>query len=235
MAQPRFHVEQLAVTGSKQVLPRAAAHHARDVLRLTEGAEVILFDGAGHVATGHLHELNRHDVVVQINTCMHQPPDGRIALTLAVAWPKGDRQEFLVEKCTELGVAAIWPMVCRRSVVLPAERQMEKWRNWAIRAAEQAQRAWLPEITPPQTFDNVISRRAEFSYALLADPHATRIMDDVPIEAAQNILALVGPEGGFTEEELAAGEAAGLEQVRLRTPLLRVETAACAIAARWLV
>jgi 16S rRNA (uracil1498-N3)-methyltransferase len=152
-------------------------------------------------------------------------------LTLAVSFPKGPRQDTLVEKCTELGVAELWPMHCRRSIAEPSPHRLEKLRRTVIEACKQSQRAWLCELREPASFAEVVGSVSEFDTAVIADGSADR-SNAGEATSHKRVLALVGPEGGFAAEELQAARDAGCTELRLGRTILRTETAAIATAAR---
>jgi 16S rRNA (uracil1498-N3)-methyltransferase len=147
-----------------------------------------------------------------------------------VALPKGDRQKWLVEKLTELGCARLVPLVTTRGVAEATPAAIERLGRAAIEACKQCGRTTLPEITPPATLAAVLAARDPNTVSLVADPSGEALG---PLLAghAGAVLALVGPEGGFTAEELAVAEAAGCRRVSLAPHILRVETAAIAVTA----
>jgi RsmE family RNA methyltransferase len=153
-----------------------------------------------------------------------------LPLTLAVALPKGDRQKWLVEKLTELGCARLVPLVTTRGVAEATPAAIERLGRAAIEACKQCGRTMLLEIAPPATLAAVLAARDPGALALVADP-AGEALGPLLAGHAGAVLALVGPEGGFTAEELAAAEAAGWRRVSLAPHILRVETAAIALAA----
>lgn len=215
------------------LLDEDESHHAVRVLRLEVGDEVLLFDGSGHQAHGRIDSITRSQVTAAAEAATLHPFDLGIRLTLAVAMTKAHRQSYLVEKCTELGVAALWPILCERSVAQPAEAAVDKWSRRAIEACKQSGRAWVPAVESPQPVVRAIARRDEFVVSLTAVPGATLAIHDVlrSLHAESRVLVFVGPEGGWTPAELAAFSTAGIEGVALSPTVLRTETAAVAICA----
>ncbi len=143
-------------------------------------------------------------------------------------------KEYLIEKCTELGVAAIWPMITARTVAKPGQAAVEKWRRRAIEAAKQSGRRWLPDIASPQPFDQVLSQCSIFDRTAIAhaDDRSTPAHEWLgTVTPGSKILVLVGPEGGWTDEERETATSAGLSLVKLTAATLRTETAAVAFAA----
>ncbi len=152
-------------------------------------------------------------------------------ITLAVALPKGDRQHWLVEKAVELGVSCLVPLITERGVAEPNEAALGRLRRYVIEAAKQCGRNRLLQIATPQPFPEFGRQASRAALRLLAHPGP----DAVPIAElalpgpARAVCCAVGPEGGFTDEELAAGD--GWRRVSLGPRILRVETAAVGLAA----
>jgi 16S rRNA (uracil1498-N3)-methyltransferase len=210
-------------------LSRAETRHARASRRLRAGDAAAVFNGRGLVGRGRITAVNGEVAEVLVERLAEQArPVPHLALAVAV--PKGPRQDLLIEKCTELGVAAVWPLTCSRSVVRPGATHAVKWRRTAVEACKQSHRAWLPEIHEPCCFTDILAQAGVFTHLWIAEPGGVPLPQDISREA--RILALVGPEGDFTAGEMAQAAAAGFQRVSLGQALLRVETAALAIAAR---
>lgn len=231
MPAPRFYCPQLAV--GSVTLPPEEAHHARTALRLRSGDAVTLFDGAGGQAEARLTTVSKQQICAEVGPIARLPFEHPVQLTLAVALPRAPRQPFLFEKCTELGVAAFWPVLCERSVVRPRAGSADRWMRIAIEAAKQSGRAWVPRIESPQPYKNAIVRAAEFDAALVLDlgdaaPPAPEVL--ARCAGCRTMVACIGPEGGLTADEVEAAVSAGAQTVRLGRTILRVETAAAAVA-----
>jgi 16S rRNA (uracil1498-N3)-methyltransferase len=150
-----------------------------------------------------------------------------------VPLPKGDRAQFLVEKLTELGVARLVPLRTARSVVHPGETKQEKLRRWVIEASKQCGRNILMEVMPLADWKNysVGADLPQVRWLAHPAPEAQRPVE-LPQPLSGNRLAVaIGPEGGFTDEEIAAAVSSGWQMVNLGLRILRVETAAIALAA----
>jgi|CXWL01.1.fsa_nt_gi 16S rRNA (uracil1498-N3)-methyltransferase len=232
MPSHRFYCPSLSIGVNE--LPPDEAHHAATVIRSRAGDCVELFDGRGVVASGMIEQVSRRGVSVRVEQTQTLPFELRHRLTLAVAMSKAHRQGYLVEKCTELGVAAIWPILAARSVTKPGEAAVEKWSRRAIEAAKQSGRAWVPAMAPVMAFGEALSRAKQFHVALFTslDNQATSILRVVESHpSATELVAFVGPEGGWTDEERRAALDAGLIPVSLSPTVLRAETAAVAVCA----
>lgn len=209
------------------------AHHVARVLRMEVGDAVVLFDGRGGLSEARIAAIERGRVTVDADVPRHVPFDLRYRVTLAVAMSKAHRHSYLVEKCTELGVAALWPILSERSVTRPAEAAVDKWSRRAIEAAKQSLRAWVPRVEPSQSVASAVARRGEFHAGLVAAPSSaenfSQALAALPRDAS--VLAFVGPEGGWTPAELQAFASAEIRPVALSPSILRTETAAVAIGA----
>ncbi len=233
MAYSRFYTGPQKLEPGLVVLSETESRHAASSRRLAVGDEVVLFDGRGSEARGQIESIDRRAVRVEIATVDRRDADAPVGLTLAVAFPKGPRQDVLVEKCTELGVASIWPMRCQRSIAEPSAHRLRKLRRTVIEACKQSQRAWLCELREPVSFAEVIGAVGQFEAAVIADGSTDGSNVGGPT-SHKSVLVLVGPEGGFTAEELSAARDAGCGTLRLGQTILRTETAAIAAAVRLL-
>lgn len=216
-------------------LSEQESRHARLARRLSAGDEIVVFDGRGHEATGTIVAASRGSVEIAVNEVVVR---GRPApeLTLAVAMPKGPRQDVLIEKCTELGVAAIQPLIAERSVAEVSDHKRDKWRRTTIEAAKQSGQCWLPELPAPASLADCLKRAGSFELVLAAmlprDREPAPIADLIDrLRSSRTVLALIGPEGGWTPAEADAMIAAGAIPVSLGPNVLRIETAAIGMAA----
>jgi 16S rRNA (uracil1498-N3)-methyltransferase len=224
----RFFLATPPVDGRAELVGDEARHLAR-VLRASVGDAVAVFDGRGSEWPARVTSIGRDRVGLDVGPPLAgaAPP---LPLTLAVALPKGDRQKWLVEKLTELGCARLVPLVTTRGVAEATPAAIERLGRAAIEACKQCGRTTLLEIAPPVTLAAVLAARDTTTLALVADP-AGEPFGPLLAGHAGAVLALVGPEGGFTPEELTAAEAAGCRRASLAPHILRVETAAIAVAA----
>jgi 16S rRNA (uracil1498-N3)-methyltransferase len=237
MPVPRLYVPVPLTEGQSLDLPAAAARHAQ-VLRLQPGMPLMLFNGEGgeHAAT--VSRMGRSDVAVQVGA--RDPADRELPLpvTLALGMPANDRMDALVEKATELGVAAIQPLQSERSVLRlageRAEKRREHWQGVAIAACEQSGRTRVPVVAPVQDIARWLASAPPASGTrwLLSLGEPVQPLA-APVLPSTGVCVLSGPEGGLTprEEELAA--AAGFKPVSLGARVLRADTAPLAVLA-WL-
>ncbi|MCW8132252.1 MAG: 16S rRNA (uracil(1498)-N(3))-methyltransferase [Planctomycetota bacterium] len=241
----RFHVASLeaAAPGAEIPLPEDERKHAR-VLRLKPGADLHVFDAHGRSWRAELTDDGASARLVE-NLAHEAAETPRSRVVLATAWPKGKRAAVLVEKCAELGVREIVPLRCARSVVIKdgESEGVERLRRIAAEAAKQSGRTDVPAIGGERSLPALVSDRAASDLVVLLDPRAreglaqwlAREADDGSDGAPpRDVILLIGPEGGFSDEELALADQAGVARVRLGAHILRVETAciaACAVCA----
>jgi 16S rRNA (uracil1498-N3)-methyltransferase len=224
-AARRLHVPSLH-PGTIE-LPEGEAHHARDVLRLADLATVELFDDAGQVARGWLRFDGNRGASVAVEE-VRSAAEGLFQLTIAAAVPKGDRADWMIEKLSELGVSRFIPLATQRSVVHPAgTSKRQRWERLAIEAAKQSRRAGVMRIDELSPVESAM----DAGWYLSTDPGALPIGDLLRAYQGNQLRLFIGPEGGWTEDEKQAFEAAGLTAVGLTDTILRIETAAVAAAA----
>ena len=237
----RLFIDAPLAAGQELALPDTAARHAQ-VLRLQPGETLVLFNGQGGEWSARIEHMGRRDVQVRVLAHVDVDRELPLPVTLAVGMPANERFEWLIEKATELGVAAIEPLVCERSVVRSAaeraQRKLEHWRGVAIAAAEQCGRTRLPRIEPVQPFAQWLKARQaspDLPLLLLAFDDA-RPLGGLPIgpwRQGPGLRVLSGPEGGLSpaEEQDARALGAATTAVRLGPRVLRAETAPLAVLA----
>lgn len=216
------------------VLSPEESHHAATSLRLGVGDGVVLFDGAGSEASGLITRVNRKRVDVEVSNVKQAPFELTCRLTLGVAMGRTHRQAYLVEKCTELGVAAIWPIIAERSTTRPGASAVTKWERRAVESAKQSQRAWVPQFEASMSLETCLARAGKFDVAAIADFDRSATPFPTILEHkrhAKSMLVLVGPEGGWSDTEREQAARAGLTRIRLGPTILRTETAAVAVCA----
>ncbi len=204
------------------------AHHLRAVCRLRPGDRVCLFNGDGQQYPALVTEVARNRVVLEVDGSEEPGRELGFRLEVAVPLPKGDRAQFLVEKLTELGATALVPLRTARSVVHPGGGRLDKLERYVIEASKQCGRNVLMAVAPLRDWEDYCRRGDLPRLRLLAHPGAP----GRSWPAGQDVAVAVGPEGGYTEEEVEAARAAGWELIGLGPRILRVETAALVLAAR---
>lgn len=218
----RYFVEALPAAGRHE-LPEDVAHHLARVLRCRPGDPVRLGDGAGGTAEAIVASADKRGVTVEVQAVHREPPPA-VALTLAFALPRLQRAEWLLEHGTEVGVAAFQPIWTART--RPGNERPDRWQRIVTAAAGQCDRAWLPRVQPACELADLLAQ-TDSGTRLLASAAGAPCR---PLDGGRATL-LVGPEGGFADDELAAIAAAGYAGVRLGGHILRTETAALVGAA----
>jgi 16S rRNA (uracil1498-N3)-methyltransferase len=231
----RYFVESPIAT-DRASLVSAEAHHLSHVMRAAVGDEVTLFDGVGAEFTARVAKIGRSSVDLEVLSRHEIDRELPFEIVMGVALPKGDRQRWLIEKCAELGVTRIVPLQTTRSVAQPVEQALERLRRTVIEASKQCGRNRLMTVAEPLRFDDYLSGAPHDAMRLIAHP--------VPLEQASSLHRIfaedaslaayylaVGPEGGFSDEETSAAASAGWQFVSLGSRILRIETAALALAA----
>ena len=235
MSAPRFYVDPAWTALAPQVelaLPDPVARHAVQVLRLRDGDAVTLFDGRGGEYAATLAVRGRA-AAAAVGAHADVERESRHAVTLVQAIVAPDVMDWIVRKAVELGAAGIAPVVSSRTQRAPAERldrRLERWRQIAIAACEQCGRNRLPAVHAPVTLDEWMRTRPSMSGAVLLDPAASTPLAETARATIVRAL-LIGPEGGFADDEAAAARAAGLASAHLGVRILRAETAALAALA----
>ena len=225
----RFHVPSLFP--GRITLDAAQSRHLRDVLRIQEGDSVSLFDNAGHLARALVVRLA--DLVEMQVAAVADAPKIAAPLTIAAATPKGARADWMVEKLSELGVACLIPLNSARTVVHPEAGKLQRWQRIAAESAKQCKRPAVMEILAPQGLSQIA---ADARYARHTRWLLSTTCDSAPASAAtaaladQPILALIGPEGGWTDSEESLLRTSGFAPLQLTRTILRIETAAVVLA-----
>ncbi|MBX3438038.1 MAG: 16S rRNA (uracil(1498)-N(3))-methyltransferase [Planctomycetaceae bacterium] len=226
----RFYAPQSLDGGAVDLEGDEAAHLTR-VLRLGVGTQVTLFDGKGSSALAEIQEIRKRSVRLAVTEPLPPTTASGPQLTLLTAAPKVDRFRWLVEKATELGVARLIPIRTERSVVHPGEGKRDKMEAAVIAACKQCGRNDLMALDTLCPWNEALSLVGD-NRLLVADPRGRSLRGmDLPHDHPSRLLIAVGPEGGFTPHELELAEAAGGQRISLGANILRIETAAVALAA----
>ncbi|MDR5868627.1 16S rRNA (uracil(1498)-N(3))-methyltransferase [Halomonas koreensis] len=226
MKAPRIHVAAALAAGGDVVLPEGAARHLVRVLRLGEGAPLVIFDGEGVEAEAVLVEAGRKRVVARVEALREGRGESPLAVHLGQAISKGERMDYAIQKAVELGVAEITPLYTEHGDVrLKGERQARKLAHWqavAASACEQCGRATLPPVHPPVALAEWLAGRDE-ALCLVLHPGTPGALERA--EAPADAALLIGPEGGLADAEVEAAGAAGFAALTLGPRILRTETA----------
>ena len=226
----RFHVPRLVA--GELLLDHVQARHLRDVLRYRAGDAIEVFDNAGQTADAVIARCDIDAVVISVDQ-VRPAASGPLRLTVAAATPKGSRADWMIEKLSELGVSTCIPLQTARTIVHPESGKLQRWQRIATESAKQCKRDDVMRVLPPASLQSLCTdtRLAGSLRWCLSTAADTRpAIASLPLPPDASILALVGPEGGWTDAELRLLADSGFESVALTRTILRIETAAVAIA-----
>ena len=235
----RFYASPQNFSQTKIMLAAEETRHLRDVLRLSENQQVQVFNGEGKEFLCRIETIGKRETQMEIlEEVAPKSPESNLDLTLAVALLKGEKFDLVVQKAVELGVFKIIPLITKRADVKirdakDAEKKLKRWQRIALEAAKQSGRARLMKIEMPVDFEKFIkgsaSRRPGVENLIL---FAERGGEDFSkIKKTEQIVAVIGSEGGWEDAEIEAARKSNFQIVTLSGRVLRAETAAIAIAA----
>jgi len=227
----RFFAPTDAFNFSKRSVTLTAdeARHLREVLRLKPGDEVSVFDGEGREFRARVAQARREFAELELQDEIEPArPESPLKITLAVALLKGEKFDLVVQKATELGVVKIVPLITRYADIklrdeADATKRVARWQRIAVEAAKQSGRGLVPEVSNPNPLGSVLK-----STSLLFSEKAGEGLKQIETD---EVTAIIGSEGGWSDEELEQARAAGAQIVTLGGRILRAETAALTAAA----
>lgn len=237
MTRRRFFAPPEAFQRNTVTLAADEAKHIREVLRLKEGVQVSVFDGTGNEFRCSITQIRRDftelEVLEQIEPAK---PESPLKLTLAIALLKGEKFDLVVQKGTELGVTTFFPVTTRFSDIqlrdeADANKRVTRWQRIALEAAKQSGRAVVPVVEKPLAFDLLLSGTDDSQTRLMfTERDGESLLKDGQFPDVKEVTALIGSEGGWSDEELSHAQTAGWKLVTLGGRILRAETAAIAVA-----
>jgi 16S rRNA (uracil1498-N3)-methyltransferase len=208
----------------------AEAHHLAVVCRLRPGDAVCLFNGDGRQYPARIEKINRREAALEVLTVESPSRELPYRLDVAAPLPRGDRAQFLLEKLTELGVTSFTPLRTERSVVHPRETKLDKLQRYVIEASKQCGRNVLLDVRPMIEWPAFCAAADLPPRRVLAHPGGDSTRSMAENAPRGDMVVAVGPEGGFTEDEVGLARAADWRVLDLGPRILRVETAAIALA-----
>lgn len=229
----KFFVEPHQIAGEHIMITGSDVNHIANVLRMKQGERVLISTGDDREYLCELVSLSQEYVTLTIVDVYGSNRELDVRVTLYQALPKGDKMETIIQKMVELGVHRIVPVETSRCVVRldekKARKKTERWNTIAMTAAKQAKRNHIPEICMPVSFSEAIRKAADYERAVIPYENAqgmeaarklvTQLAD------AADVAIFIGPEGGFSEEEIALAKEASVVPVTLGHRILRTETA----------
>jgi len=240
MTRRRFYAPPEAHEKGVVTLAAEEARHLRNVLRLKAGDDAYVFDGEGMEYACVIIDGGRgkSPARLEVRENVAPPsPESSLALTLAVALLKGEKFDLVVQKATELGVSRIIPVTTARADVRLRDasdgaRRVIRWHRLALEACKQSGRARVPVIESPTSFSTLIKTETdETARVMFTERLGSGLVEAFGTTAPQSLIALVGPEGGWDDDELAEAQGAGWRLVTLSGRVMRAETAAITVTA----
>lgn len=231
---PRFYCPQPLAVGLLIDLPEAVAHHVH-VVRLAPGESIILFNGEGGEYTAVLHTVEKRRASAEIKAHTARDAELPYAVTVAQALPEASKMDWIIEKAVELGAAAIQPLAARRCVVKlsgdRAEKKLAHWQGVIVSASEQSGRNRLAQLAPVDEFKDWIAQQDLHRRVILTPRASQSLADWARHQPPQALTIVVGPEGGFSDDEENLAVAQGALPLSMGPRILRTETAALAALA----
>lgn len=241
MRQVRIFVDDQRLAPGAVTVGGQAARHVLRVLRMKPGQQLVLFDGSGGEFPATLTGCGRDRIELDVSPRTGISRESPLETRLAIAVPRRERMDLVIQKATELGASQILPLLSERSVVRlagsRAERRRLHWLQVAASACEQSGRNQLPEVAAVQDFHDLMGELGALrpgELRLLPDPGAAQRLP-APQHDVAVVTMLIGPEGGFTEKEIGAAGEADFQRIGLGPRILRTETAAISLlgVAQW--
>ena len=236
MTRRRFHAPLDSFNATEQTVTLGAdeARHLRDVLRLKAGDEVYVFDGRGREFRCVVSTSRRDAAELRIEAEVEPAkPESHLQLNLCVALLKGEKFDLVVQKATELGVKKITPLITRYADihlrdVADASKRVARWQRIALEATKQSGRAFVPEISLPLKFEAALDVEG---LGVMFSERGGEALENLTIYSAASVTALVGSEGGWSDDEIESARARNFHVITLGGRILRAETAAITVAA----
>ena len=233
----RFFVEKIVLGTDVLSITGKEARHISNVLRMKKGQTLILMDGKGKLFEAIIKTLNYKEVKVKINKSISPPPPSPIEISLAQALIKSHPMDYLIQKVTELGISSIHPFYSERTVIkLKSSHLINKMDHWVEimkSACKQCGRSTLPALNPPLPFEEIIKNALDkktLKILLWEDEDKIDLKRFLrSMSSTNHIFVIVGPEGGFTLNEINLAKDAGFHIVSLGNKILRAETAAVSL------
>jgi len=238
----RFFVSKDSFHGDKVLLGKDHAHQIRSVLRMSAGDHIIILDNQGSEYDVVLTSVRHDEVIGEVAQKRQAAGEPSVQITLFQSILTRDKFEFVLQKCTEVGVTSFVPIITERSLVRETAikpEKLDRWQRIITEAAEQSHRGRIPDLSPPVSFEMAIQKLSEFERCLIACEPAEGRQHVTLRQALQtdkqtvpgSIAILVGPEGGWTLQEVVAAKESGAIPITLGPRILRTETAAIVASA----
>jgi 16S rRNA (uracil1498-N3)-methyltransferase len=239
MKPPFFHADPSTIRDGEVTLSRTESHHAARVLRLGKGDLVVVVDGLGNAYRGGINRVSRRgEVEVTIHSHIRNLGEPSVVVTLASGLSGGQKFDTVIEKATELGVKRLVPLITDKSRVIidnpaRARARVRRFEKVALAAMKQSRRSYRPEISSPTIFEDYLKEIDAASLSLLFHPgsQASRLTDITFPSDLKRVNVIIGPEAGFSADELGQATTKGVKVVTLGPRILRTETAGPVVCA----
>ena len=228
---PRFPIIQEQISSNEAIISGNDYKHIVKVLRLKTGDEITLFNEDSTEYYGKIREINKRDIIVDIFDTKKVATESPIEIILLQGLPKADKMDYIIEKATELGVSRIVPVVTERSQVGERDRKT-RWERIALEASKQCGRTKPTQIENTLNFNEAIKQYSESKLTIILHVNYEVLVKDYikkSLQTPHNIILFVGPEGGFSENEVLLGNEMGFISLGLGPRVLRTETASLAV------
>ncbi len=228
----RFFIPPEWIEQNTVIIKDEQAHHLRDVLRIKFGDQIILLDGSGYEYQVKVVDIKKDRITGEILERCLCPSEPKVMITLYQALLKGGKLDFVLQKCTEIGVTRFVPIVCHRSINRdPGNFRQARWQKIVREAAEQSGRGRIPVLEPVIDFQQACARVDGMSFLPWEEEMGLGIRNALNKAGKTNQLSIfIGPEGGFTGDEVELARSHGIIPVTLGKRILRAETAGVVVA-----
>lgn len=239
----RFFIERLDEKERTVFITGKEFHHLKHVLRLQKGDDVILFDGKGNEALGKIESIGKNEARIIAGDIYEPPGENIFDIILAQGLAKGEKMDIIVQKATELGVSRIIPFATLRTIpkltIDHIAKKTQRWQRIALEAAKQCRRGIVPKVERLRTFAEILSGHENHLKIIPWEKEKKNTLKDIlspfrditgkALNRFAGSIVLIGPEGGFTDAEIAEAKGKGFIPITLGPRILRTETAAISI------
>ena len=231
---PKFFAEKENISASQIILDGEEAKHITKVLRMQPGESITVCDGEGMDYVAEIEKIEKNFLTLRILEKLETTSESAVKITLFQCLPKASKMEYVIQKCTELGIYEIIPCISERCVVkldgeADGKKKVERWQAVAKAAAKQSGRGIVPKIGMPVSFQEATCRLAEKPLSFIPYENEEQLtlktlLRDKPLP--ESAAFIIGPEGGFSDKEISMAQAQGIQSITLGKRILRTETAA---------
>ena len=228
---PRFPISEDQVINNRAIISGTDYKHIVKVLRLKPGDKITLFNSNSIEYHGKIREIGKMDILVDIEHSEHINTESPIEITLLQGLPKGDKMDYIIEKATELGITRIVPVITERAQIRERDRK-KRWDRIALEASKQCGRVKPTIIENTIDFEHAVKLYGEKELSIILHVDCETLAKSYiknSLQAPQNIVIFVGPEGGFTDNEVLLGNKMGFISLGLGPRVLRTETASISV------